>query len=209
MFEYRPGAFVWRAVRSLTLIALIAVPAFAQTVYTWEDEEGLHYTDDLSQVPKQQKKVEGRVIDARPASSGLAAPKPATTAVAVAPAAANSRLTEYEWRDRFIGARRRIETLKQSIAALEATVPPRTECIQQQPVTVAPGTGVTAAPVTGATGMGANRRLARCQVNPLHDQLRVQIAQQQVELSAAEGDLEQLDRRASMEAVPREWRRGW
>ncbi|MDP1827535.1 MAG: DUF4124 domain-containing protein [Archangium sp.] len=197
--------------RSLTLLAVIAVPAFAQTVYTWEDDEGIHYTDDASQVPKQQKKVEGRVIDARPASSGLVAPKPATVAVAAAPAAANPRLTEYEWRDRFINAHRRIDTLKQGIAALQASVPPRTECIQQQPVTVVTGTGVTVvpAPGVGTPGTGTNRRQARCQVNPLHDQLRVQIAQQQVELSAAEVDLEQLDRRASMEAVPREWRRGW
>ena len=48
-----------------------------------------------------------------------------------------------------------------------------------------------------------------CQVNPLHDQLRVQLAQEAVELKNAELDLEQLDRRASMVAVPREWRRGW
>lgn len=200
--------------RSLTLVAVIAVPVFAQTVYTWEDEDGLHYTDDLSQVPKQQKKVEGVVIDARPASSGLVAPKPASTvAVAVAPAAADPRLTEYEWRDRFIGAHRRVATLKQSIAALEASLPPRTECIPQQPVTVVSGAGVAVVPAPPGTvaigAPGGRRRLARCQVNPLHDQLRVQIAQQGVELSAAEAELEQLDRRASMEAVPREWRRGW
>lgn len=198
--------------RSLTLLAVIAVPVFAQTVYTWEDEDGLHYTDDLSQVPKQQKKVEGVVIDARPASSGLVAPKPTT--VALAPAAADPKASEYEWRDRFIGAHRRIATLKQSIGALEASVPPRTECIPQQPATVVTGGAVTVVPATPATGLGplgtgTNRLLARCQVNPLHDQLRVQIAQQRVELSAAEAELEQLDRRASMEAVPREWRRGW
>lgn len=197
--------------RSLTLVAVIAVPVFAQTVYTWEDEEGLHYTDDLSQVPKK-KKVEGVALDARP-SSGLAAPKPANNAVALAPATGNPRATEYEWRDRFISARRRIDTLKQSIAALEASVPPRTECIQQQQQVVVTGGGLTLVPappsVPAPVGTDANRRLTRCQVNPLHDQLKVQIAQQGVELSAAEADLEQLDRRASMEAIPREWRRGW
>ena len=70
--------------RSLTLVALIAVPAFAQTVYEWEDAAGVHYTDDVSQVPKEQKKVEKRVIDARPASTGLVA-KPAPVLVAAAP----------------------------------------------------------------------------------------------------------------------------
>lgn len=195
--------------RSLTLVAVIAVPVFAQTVYTWEDEDGLHYTDDLSQVPKQQKKVEGVVIDARPASSGLVAPRPTPTTVAVA----DPKLTEYEWRDRFIGAHRRVATLKQSIAALEASLPPRTECIQQQPVTMVTGGGAPVVPAPAGTiavgTPGGRQRLARCQVNPLHDQLRVQIAQQRVELGAAEAELEQLDRRASMEAVPREWRRGW
>lgn len=185
--------------RSLTLVALIAVPAFAQTVYSWEDGEGVHYTDDLAQVPKeQQQKVEGRVLDARPASSGLAptpVPAPVVVAVATGPGPSSN---EAEWRERFISARRRIDSVRQGIAALEASLPPRTECVPQ-PMGM----------VGGGSVVPTGRFIARCQVNPLHDQLRVQIGQQGVELRNAELDLEQLERWASMYAVPREWRRGW
>lgn len=175
-------------VRLLTFAAVIAVPAFAQTVYTWEDSEGLHYTDDASKVPRKAK-VKGMVSEPLPASAGLKA-EPATVAIAPAPTAAT---TEYEWRDRFIAAHRRIDTVRKSIAALEATLPPRTECVPQ-PLVADP----------------SNRgQLPYCQVNPLHDRMRVQLAQEAVELKNAELDLEQLDRRASMVAVPREWRRGW
>lgn len=177
--------------RSLTLVALIAVPAFAQTVYEWEDAEGVHYTDDLSQVPKGQKKVEGRVIDARPASTGLVS-KPAPVLVAAAPEAKSN---EYAWRDRFISARVRIDTIRQNQAALLASAPPRVECVPQ--------------PYAPSGTPAVTRPVERCQLNYLHDQIMVQVAQLGVELKTAEFDLEQLERRASMESIPREWRRGW
>jgi hypothetical protein len=103
--------------------------------------------------------------------------------------------TEFQWRDAFIAAHRRIETIKESLVALQASLPARTECVPQ-PVVTTPG-AVTRRPV------------ARCQVNKLYDELQVQIGQKRVELTSAEADLEQLDRRASMQSVPREWRRGW
>lgn len=178
--------------RSLTLVALIAVPAFAQTLYSWEDAEGVHYTDDLSQVPKDQKKVEGRVLDARPVSKGLSAP----VQVAVAPAPPPQPSHEAQWRERFITAHRRIATVRATLAALRSSLPPRTECVPQ-PLGVA-----------GTTGPRTHL-VARCQINPLYDQLQVQLAQEGVELKNAELDLEQLERDASLAAVPREWRRGW
>lgn len=179
--------------RLLSLVAVLAVPAFAQTIYSWEDADGVHYTDDLSQVPKKAK-VEA--VEARRGTPKPAAPGPAAR-VTSAPA---DKASEYEWRDRFIAAHRRIETVRKSLAALLATVPPRTECVPQP----APPPVGTAAPVD------SNRpQPVYCQVNPLHDQLKVQIAQQTIELRNAELDLDQLDRRASMESVPREWRRGW
>jgi len=176
-------------VRSLILVAaVIAAPAFSQTVYTWEDEDGVHYTDDPAQVPKK-KKVEGVVFEPR------AAPK-ATVALAPTPApAVQPASTEFQWRDAFIAAHRRIETIKESIAALQASLPARTECVPQ-PVVTTPGAAPT-------------QPVARCQVNKLYDQLQVQIGQKRVELTSAEAELEQLDRRASMQSVPREWRRGW
>lgn len=180
--------------RSLLLVAVIAVPAFSQTVYTWEDKDGVHYTDDPSQVPKKQKKVEGVVFEPRapakasPTTVALATPQPGSS-----PKEAS---TEFEWRDAFIAAHRRIETIRQSITALQASLPARTECVPQPAV-------------VSATGTVAAQPVARCQVNKLYDQLQVQIGQRRVELTSAEADLEQLDRRASMQSVPREWRRGW
>jgi len=193
-------------VRSFTLVALIAVPAFAQTVYSWEDADGTHYTDDLSQVPKEkQKKVETQRLEAHHAT-GLSAGAPAPVTLALAPAQTPSpgegpgpSANEAEWRGRFIDAHRRVESTRASLSALQASLPPRTECIQQ------PLTTVTATGVVTPTGRFAQR----CQINPLYDQLRVQIGQQGVELKNAEADLEQLERWASMYAIPREWRRGW
>lgn len=176
--------------RTLSLLVVIAVPAFAQTIYTWEDKDGTHATDDLSQVPKTQK-VEVTVPEARPASKRLEAPKPASVAVTT-PTEPSS---EYEWRDRFIAAHRRIDTLRRSIGALEATLPPRIECVPQR--------------VRAGVSAPVGQPTARCQVNALHDQLRMEIEQQKIDLRNAELDLDQLDRRASLVAVPREWRRGW
>lgn len=173
----------------LVLAAVIAVPVSAQTVYTWEDADGIHYTDDASQVPKA-KKVEGVVFEPRPATRAT------TVAVAPVPSAAPSATNEYQWRDAFIAANRRITNLRESITALQASLPPRTECVPQ-PVAVTTGTTPVVQPV------------ARCQVNRLYDQMQVEIGQKKVELASAEADLEQLDRRASMVSVPREWRRGW
>lgn len=204
--EYLQGRFVSGAVRSLSLVALIAVPAFAQTIYSWEEKDGTHYTDDVSKVPKQ-KKVEERTVEARPVAAKQPAATtgtPAVPAAAPAPAPAGTKPSEGDWRDRFITAHRRIDSLKRDIAALEASLPPRTECVPQT-------TGINTFGTGGSTGVvGPNGQvLNRCQVNPLHDRIRVQIAERGVELKDAELDLEQLDRRASEDAVPREWRRGW
>lgn len=178
--------------RSLLLVAVIAVPAFSQTVYTWEDEDGVHYTDDPAQVPKKQKKVEGVVFEPRAAAK----PAPSTVALATPAPAPQAASTEYQWRDAFIAAHRRIETIRESINALQASLPARTECVPQPAV-------------VSTTGTVSPQPAARCQVNKLYDQLQVQIGQRRVELASAEADLEQLDRRASMQSVPREWRRGW
>jgi hypothetical protein len=187
-------------VRLLTFAAVFAVPAFAQNIYSWEDAEGVHYTDDASKIPKKVK-AEARVADAAPVSKGMSTPAPT---VAVVPASASAS-TEFEWRDAFIAAHRRIVTVRKSLAALEASLPPRVDCVVQPA-----GLVVVDAQATGTPQQPLQQgRPPRCQVNRVHDQLRVQIAQEEVQLKNAELDLEQLDRRASMQSVPREWRRGW
>jgi hypothetical protein len=215
-------------VRILTIAAVIAVPAFAQTaVYSWEDADGVHYTDDPGQVPKQQKRVETMQVDAVPSppapTSVASSQQPATTAPG-RPSAGEP--FEQAWRERFITANRRIKTLREQISALEATLPPRTECIAQPlipvgtvqvgstpgaPIVGGPGTQVVTA--NGVTTVVNGQRVfsptARCQVNGRYDAMRTQIAEKNVELRNAELDLEQLDRQASYDSVPREWRRGW
>lgn len=191
--------------RTLTLVALVAAPAFAQTVYSWEDQDGVHYTDDLSQVPKKAK-VEAQLIEAAPSrkTEVAAAPAPATATAARTPTPTSER----EWRDAFITAHRRLATLKQELAALQTSLPAATTCVTDP-------TPPSAVPVQvqGPNGVVVITPPAqpqtRCQPNPLHDRVRVHIEQKKVELRDAEVDLEQLDRRASYEAVPREWRRGW
>jgi hypothetical protein len=182
-------------VRLLTFAAVIAAPVFAQNIYTWEDAEGLHYTDDASRIPKQTR-VELTVAAARPVSRGISAGPTAVT-VATPPAPATA---EFKWRDAFIAAHRRIATVRQRMEALKATLPQRTECVPQ------PGNQQQVDLQGHRPYAGPN---VVCQVNVLHDQMQVQIAQETVELKNAELDLEQLERRASMQAVPPEWRRGW
>lgn len=199
--------------RTLACLALISFPAIAQTVYSWEDADGVHYTDDLSQVPKKGK-VEAQLIDAapsRPAKGQEAGAQTTAAAPSAPPPAAND---ERAWRDRFIGANRRISTLKQEVAALQASLPARTECVPQPSVTSQVQTSggtviITPGATTAAGTVVVQQPTTQCQVNPLHDRIRLRIEQKKVELRDAELDLEQLDRQASYDAVPREWRRGW
>lgn len=211
--------------RTLLALALFSLPVAAQTVYSWEDAEGVHFTDDLSQVPKDARNLEAaqhaRVARPAPAQTTTAAVASPATA---APAAPASGLDEREWRGRFVTAHRRISTLQQELRALEASLPPRTECIAPplvpggavmvngygQPVTVT--TGAQVVTQNGVRTLVNGPVVApgtRCRVNELHDRLKVQIAEENVKLKDAQLDLEQLERDASYAGVPREWRRGW
>lgn len=212
--------------RLLAFLAVLSLPVAAQTVYSWEDAEGVHFTDDLSQVPKGAKKFEATLNaqSPRPAPSPVAAPAVARPAPA-APARAEPQLDERLWRERFVTATRRISTRQENIRALEASLPPRTECVAQPlvavgtvpgnaqgaPITTAPGAQVITQ--NGITTVVSSNRVgalpARCQVNELHDRLKLQIAQEQVRLKDAQLDLDSLEREASYAGVPREWRRGW
>lgn len=199
--------------RSCLLLVLLAAATEAQVIYSWEDSEGVHYTDDPARVPKDRRSVQKRVMEGGAESSGLTstkAPLPPSLGsgpAAPAPIAAPQQPNEREWRDRFIAAYRHIDTLKRSIAALEASLPPRIECAPQPRMAVetASTTNSLSAPGQGP----ATIPHGRCLGNPLHDRIRLQIAQQGVELKDAKLDLEQLERQASQEAIPREWRRGW
>lgn len=184
----------------LVAVIAMAVPALAQTVYSWEDDDGVHYTDDLAQVPKK-----GRV-EVQPVDEGASRPSRPTTIAPSPPSrpatSPGGESNEREWRERFVTAHRRISTLKQELAALETSLPPPTRCVtlQRQTPPQSPDVVVLPNPVETRT---------RCEPNPLYERVKIGIEQKKVEVRDAELDLEQLDRQASYESVPREWRRGW
>lgn len=185
--------------RHLLLAVLISTPAFAQ-VFSWEDKDGVHYTNDAASVPKgaKVKKLEaddpGPTVQAAPSAEVAAAPRPSRE-----PTSPANPSVEREWRDRFIAANRAIATRKQELSALEVSLPNKVDCVPQQRA-VQP-TGTSPQPFAATT--------TRCVPNSMYDRIKLQIEQKRVEVKDAENDLEQLDRRASFEGVPREWRRGW
>lgn len=191
--------------RLISLAALVAAPVFAQQVYSWEDKDGIHYTDDPSQIPRGTK-VASEKLAASPKSSAPQAVAPAATVPVAArsdssvPAAHDER----QWRDRFIEAYRRVETLKRNIAAMESTIPTAQTCTtSMRPVaTGTPGS------VVGTTG-GSVQPVQQCFPNQARDRMLLELAQKRVELKDAELDIDRLEREATMAQVPREWRRGW
>jgi hypothetical protein len=207
--------------RRALLVALVAAPAFAQTVYTWEDASGVHYADDLGLVPAEVRQAAQKAGRLQPAQARSPSTKAATsrrevgappvegTVVAVAPQAPAPApapaLDEAAWRRRFVDATRRIQTSKDTLAALARSLPPRVDCVDQ-PTSVTPAVS-TGAP--GTTVVVQAQPTTRCEVNLEHDRLRASIALEEVRLADAQRDLEQLERDASLAHVPREWRRGW
>ena len=191
--------------RSFIALTLFSASASAQVIYSWEDGEGVHYTDDASQVPKAHRSLQKKVMEAGPESSGLVSnttPSPAAAPAAPTSGVAPQQPKEREWRDRFIAAYRHIDTLKRSIGALEASLPPPTTCAPL------PRTRVETTPAAnGSLGeplqVTAASPFTRCLGNPVFEKIRIQIVQQGVEPKDAELDLEELECQAVMEAGPR------
>jgi hypothetical protein len=241
--------------RLLVSFALFALPAAAQTIYSWEDKDGTHYTDDPSMVPnnarmdatllkaKQKAQPQPQQADDQQVviTDSNPQPKPVATQAAVTQpqqplAAQPARVddnVERQWRDRFIEVNRRIETLEKNYRALEKTRPQQVQCsgsayqpapsntYQVDPQTGAPiiPAGTTfysnnsPATVNGAATTMINGRpyiaVPNCAANPEYERITREMELTQVQLSDARKDLEQLDRIASQNAIPREWRRGW
>jgi hypothetical protein len=210
--------------RRALLVALVAAPAFAQTVYTWEDSSGVHYADDLGLVPAEVRRASEKAGRAQPGQArvpstkatpgrrDVGAPPSEGTVVAEAPRAPAPSpapapaLDESSWRRRFVDVYRRIQTSKDTLAALARSMPPRVDCVAQ------PQDTATVQPVGGAPGTTVvvqAQPSQRCEVNLEHDRMRASLALEEVCLADAQRDLEQLERDASLAHVPREWRRGW
>ncbi len=233
----------------LLVLALFALPAAAQTIYSWEDKDGTHYTDDPSMVPNNArldatllKPKEKAQPQQQPQNDQqvvvLDSPAPAQVKPAVAqpqPAPVAQADIERQWRERFIEVYRRIETLEKNYRALEKSRPQQVQCTgsayqpapsstyQVDPQTGAPiipaGTtfysNTSPATVNGAANATTmiNGRpyiaVPNCAANPEYERITREMELTQVQLSDARKDLDQLDRNASQNAIPREWRRGW
>ena len=175
----------------LLLTLMFSTAALAQTIYKWEDRSGTHYADSPSAIPKSAKNIEVmQVVPKAPA------PAPTTISVHSSPGQVwqdSHQLSESQWRDWFVLAYRRIQTLEASIAAAAANA-----------VTVCPPAVIRNGVVVQQQPSGT-----ACLQPAEFEQHRARLAQQKVDLADARSDLEQLERTASLEHVPREWRRGW
>lgn len=180
--------------RSALLLAMLPAVAFAQTVYSWEDTDGLHYTDDLSAVPRGAKGVRAVTVQADPPMSAAPAVKRAEPAPAAAPATSREP-DEATWRRRFVDGFQRIASLNAHIRSARAALPEPVLC---RPV-----------PQLQAAGAPRGAPVAHCRPNPEYERQVAQIAQLEADVVDAQAHLQQLEREASYAAVPREWRRGY
>lgn len=171
----------------------LALPATAQPIYRWIDAQGEeHFTDDPASIPAEYRKVAQpmRGFEARksPALGPSAAPAMTPDPSAAAEEAQRREqevAREKRWREAFRAAREKVATLERALAADRAKV---------------------ADPA--AAGMPL-RRLADGTILPSfeYEAAQQRVARNEAELARAQEALEDLDRSASREAVPQEWRR--
>lgn len=210
------------------LVVLAASVAAAQTVYKWEDADGVHYTDDLATVPPNAKPIAtvGAPTSVVPASP--VAPKPPTPAAAavVAPKPATTGPgmpsdVEQHWRGQFRAAHAKIRELEDEIASDSKKV----EQLNGLPVNqqFSCTNGVIPSHVVGLPSntpgtpgtliVGPNGTTVLVPqgcvpyVNPELEKVRDRLERNRKALVRANSDLDDLERRASNDAVPRAWRR--
>jgi hypothetical protein len=179
------------------LTLLWSTLAFGQAIYTWVDQDGeTHFTDDPSTAPKGVKlrTTEGREISSmsmgvRAADGGTVAPKKAPAG----PSAPDD--SEVRWRKLFREARAKIATLEEEIERDRKQV----EEINGMPVT---GTYTCYARQTTGT-----RYVIPCGSNAEHTRIKERLGTNRSALERARVELDDLERRASVAGVPREWRR--
>ena len=204
----------------LLLAVTVSAVGFAQSVYRWQDAHGeIHYTDDPSTIPKGATVVatEGEPI------SEMGAPAPVRKIEPVIaqrdlkaagnstdPAVPNS--SEQYWRGQFRAAREKIHSLEDELASDKhridengIPVTNRYSCYPGygNPVGVT-NNGVVVGPVNGSP-YGAGNCIAT--INPEYQRTKDRIDRNQRAHERAKEELHELERRASFEAVPNEWRR--
>lgn len=182
--------------RTLALAVLFgALRGYAQTVYSWEDDAGVHYTDDVRSLPKSDATVAAIELESGPiASLGSSPPYVPPDPTPFGPPSERER----QWRTRFVEHHQRIQSQDELLRRLRASLPAPTVCFQRS---VRVG--------HQALGVAAGQPLERCRPNAEFTQMQAFIAVEETKLSDAKRQLEQLDRDASADNVPREWRRGF
>jgi len=194
----------------LLTLTLAALPAPAEEIYRWVDADGeVHYTNDPATIPpalrKKAKVTQGAELlvvepskeDAPPPAKApgkapAKAPDAPPAKAAPAPAPAKSQPPappddggEARWRSRFRAAHDEIAQLARDAEA------DRTKL---------------SSPEAGGVGVVYNARGAAVP-NPELDRIREHLARTEQALEDAQRHLDDLEREASRESVPREWRR--
>lgn len=187
--------------RSLLVAALVAVlapRAHAQEVYSWTDAEGTtHFTDDPAAVPRgvRASPVEGVGMSVvrgapRPAPAPPADAAPDAGVVRIRRERKDPAAEERSWREAFRAAHATVRELEASVAAGAREV----EEINGLPVR-----GRIQCANMGGSCLGFG--------DPRWEQSRQKLAADRAALVRAREALEALERRASSQSVPREWRR--
>ena len=170
------------------LLVTLAASA-GEEVYRWVDAAGEeHYTDDASTIPSQfrksAKKVEEPPVTRMPSTPVRQAPEEPNAGARDREAEAAAEVeAERRWRSQFGSARRRIADLEQQIQA-------DSEMLD----------GGTLAPLHNAAG--------EMVIHPEATAAMRRLSLNEKALVRARQELEDLERRATWEAVPLEWRRG-
>lgn len=171
----------------LALCSLIAPAALAQPIYRWIDENGVaNYTNDESKVPAGVKAEttagdEITVVSTRGASSESAAAVPASVSTDILTPEERAR-ADY-WRSAFRDVHARI-------ARLELAVALDKQRLQAE----------------GAPFRGVRGRPYRASLDSGDLDLQQRLEWSLAELKRARAELNELERVASREVVPLEWR---
>ncbi len=207
-------------IRALIASALVfAVPAAAQSaVYRWEDAEGTtHYTNNPGEVPKG---ITVYATDGEPISR-LSADRDDTPSVKVATVQvtlppANPAQREAYWRGAFLELNRSIRSLEDEISLdqkkLEPTInglPVNARYGCTSPYLLNAGAGYPVTTLAAHPGLRTGPVTLGCVAydDPEVKAARERITRNKLALTRATEDLQELERKASAESVPREWRR--
>jgi hypothetical protein len=175
---------------ALPIALCLALPAFADPIYKWVDQDGEeHFTNDATTIPAGQKteittgEEIGVLLTKKDARQSEEEPQAAAKPGKKERSADDQAAAEREWRQRFRYARDRVAEHEARVAQ-----------DQQQ------YDGLKDVDASITTGPGYAK------VDRPAERARQLLQQDQAALKHARADLEQLERDASKQAIPRAWR---